>query len=133
MFGITRMTQGDGSVTFHDPPLAQFLPDRRAIVAACEGIRARYEADGMGPAMAMFIALTMYQGPVPDDFASAPDPAAFGLPSGDDGSRDDVLLGHNLISCTSCEHDIEALRAAATRIVVAVGAGSSGSMSAPCP
>ena len=105
----------------HEPPLAQFLPDRRAIVAACEGIRARYEADGMGPAMAMFIALTMYQGPVPDDFASAPDPAAFGLPSGDDGSRDDPLLGQNVHTCSPHELDVAALRGASTTIVIGVG------------
>ena len=44
-----------------------------------------------------------------------PDPAMFGLPAEDDGSRDDVLLGQNLLSCTSFEPDIDALRAASTR------------------
>ena len=107
----------------HEPPLAQFLPDRPAIVAACEGIRTRYEADGMGPAMASFITLTVHQGPVPGGFASAPapDPAAFGLPSADDGSRDDPLLGQNVHTCSPHELDVAALRDASTGIVIGVG------------
>ena len=52
----------------------------------------------------------------------------FGLPTEDDGSRDDVLLGQNMLSCTSYEPDVDALRAAPTRIVVAVGAESEGQL-----
>jgi len=54
----------------------------------------------------------------------APDPAAFGLPSEDDGSRTDPLLGQNRISCTHDEPDWAALRAASTRIVIAAGASA---------
>jgi hypothetical protein len=50
-----------------------------------------------------------------------PDPAAFGLPAEDDGSRNDPLVGQNMISCPHYEHDFGALRAASTRIVVGVG------------
>jgi hypothetical protein len=50
----------------------------------------------------------------------------FGLPTEDDGSRDDVILGTHLLAVTRCEPDIEALRAASTRIVVANGAESTG-------
>ena len=52
----------------------------------------------------------------------------FGLPTEDDGSRDDVLLGQNLSSCTHYEPDVDALRAASTRIVVAAGAESEGEL-----
>ncbi len=41
-----------------------------------------------------------------------------------DGSRDDPLLGQNMVSCTHYRRDFEALRAAPTRIVVGVGAES---------
>jgi len=110
----------------HEPPAAQLLEDREAALAAVRDIRATYEQDGFGPAMAKFIALTMYDGPVPADYAwhPAPDPATFGLPTGDDGRRDDPLLAQNLITCTHYEPDFDALAAAPTRIVVAVGADS---------
>jgi hypothetical protein len=43
----------------------------------------------------------------------------------DDGSRDDPLVGQNMISCTHYQHDFDALRAAPCRIVIGVGAESS--------
>jgi hypothetical protein len=76
--------------------------------------------------MAKFIALVSYQGPIPPEFADqpAPDPAQFGLPTTDDGSRDDPLVGQNIVSCNAYRHDFDALRAASTRIVVGAGADS---------
>jgi pimeloyl-ACP methyl ester carboxylesterase len=114
----------------HEPPAAQVLPDRSPALAAVADIRRTYERDGFGPAMAKFIALTSWQGELPADLADrpAPDPAGFGLPADDDGSRDDVLLGQNLLTCTHYEPDFAALRAASTRIVVGVGAESDGQM-----
>jgi hypothetical protein len=50
------------------------------------------------------------------------------MPVGDDGSRSDPLLAQNMITCTHYEPDIEALRAASTRIVIAAGAGSAGEL-----
>ena len=63
--------------------------------------------------MAAFIRLVSHSGPVPASLARepAPDPAQFGLPDGDDGSRDDVLLEQNMLTCTLHEHDGDALRA----------------------
>jgi hypothetical protein len=115
----------------HEPPTVQVLADREQASAAVESIRETYLRDGFGPGMGKFIALTSLPGPIPADFADqpAPDPAAFGFPAdGDDGSRDDPLLGQNLISCTHYEPDFEALRAASTRVVAAVGAESEGQM-----
>jgi hypothetical protein len=59
-----------------------------------------------------------------------PDPAMFGMPTEDDGTRSDPLLGQNMISCTSFEPDFGALRAASTRIVMGAGAESEGQMAA---
>jgi pimeloyl-ACP methyl ester carboxylesterase len=114
----------------HEPPAAQELPDREVMLAACVDIHETYERAGTGPAMAKFLAVVSHEGPLPADYAErpAPDPAAFGLPTGDDGSRDDPLLGQNMISCTHHRHDFEALRAAPTRIVVGVGIESAGQM-----
>lgn len=107
----------------HEPPAASVLPDREAALAACADVRATYMREGMGPAMAKFIALSSRKGLFPDNWADepAPDPAAFGLPTEDDGSRDDPLLGQNMRGCTGHQPDFDALRAASTRIVVAVG------------
>jgi pimeloyl-ACP methyl ester carboxylesterase len=114
----------------HEPPAAQVLPDREQALAATQDISDTYQRDGLGPAMAKFIALVGMKGPVPADFAEQvnPDPAMFGLPAEDDGSRDDILVGQNIISCTHYEHDFAALRAASTRIVLAVGAESEGEL-----
>ena len=108
----------------HEPPLAQLLPDREPALAASQDIHATYQRDGFGPAMAKFIALVSYKGPIPADFADrpAPDPAMFGLPTEDDGSRNDPLVGQNIISITHYQPAFDALRAASTRIVMAAGA-----------
>jgi hypothetical protein len=81
---------------------------------------------GFGPAMAKFLTLVSLEGPVPEGYADrpAPDPAAFGLPAQDDGSRDDALLGLNMISLSQYQHDFTALLAVPTRIVAGVGAQS---------
>ena len=110
----------------HEPPASQELPDREAVLAACADISQTYQRSGLGPAMAKFIALVSYQGPLPAGYADqpAPDPAAFGLPAGDDGSRDDPLVGQNIVTCNAYRHDVDALRAASTRVVIGVGAES---------
>jgi hypothetical protein len=99
-------------------------------MAATRTISETYQRSGMGPAMAQFIAIVSHKGPITAEYVEqpAPDPAMFGLPSEDDGSRDDVLLGQNLISCTHYEPDFEALRSASTRVVVAVGEESEGEL-----
>src|SRR6202035_343188 len=49
----------------HEPPAAQELPDREQALAACEAIHETYQHQGFGPAMAKFIALVSYEGPLP--------------------------------------------------------------------
>ena len=50
-----------------------------------------------------------------------PDPAMFGLPPQDDGSRDDPLLSGAAEAVTAYRPDVAALTAASTRVVVAAG------------
>ena len=78
---------------------------------------------GFGAGMAHFIACVSHEGEFPDDFAQqpAPDPAMFGLPTEDDGSRTDPLLGLALVGSMPYELDMDALRNASTRIVMAAG------------
>jgi pimeloyl-ACP methyl ester carboxylesterase len=110
----------------HEPPACQELPDREPALAACVDIHETYQRNGVGPAIAKFIAFVSHEGPIPAGFADqpAPNPADFGLPTEDDGSRNDPLVGQNMISCTHYQHDFDALRAAPTRVAVAVGADS---------
>ena len=110
----------------HEPPTAQVLPDREPALAAAEDVNETYKRRGFGPAMAKFIALVSYKGEIPADYVDqpAPDPAMFGLPTEDDGSRTDPLLAQNMVSCTHYQPDFDALRAASTRIVLAAGAES---------
>jgi pimeloyl-ACP methyl ester carboxylesterase len=110
----------------HEPPAAQELPDREQVLATCDAIHETYQREGFGPAMAKFIALASYDGPIPAGFADQPGPAPanFGLPSEDDGSRDDPLVGLNMPSTPGYRHNFDALRAAPTRIVIGVGAQS---------
>jgi pimeloyl-ACP methyl ester carboxylesterase len=112
----------------HEPPLSAVLPDRAAAQAAARAVHETYIQRGFGAGMAHFIAVVSHQGEFPDDFAQQPppDPAMFGMPSDDDGSRTDPLLGQNMVSGASFEPDFEALRRAPTRIVVAAGVESEG-------
>jgi pimeloyl-ACP methyl ester carboxylesterase len=114
----------------HEPPLASMLPDSENAKASVRAIQKTYQTGGFGAGMAHFIAVTGHRGPFPDDFASrpAPDPAAFGMPTEDDGTRTDVLLAQNIIGTTHYEPDFDALRTASTRIVCAAGAESEGEM-----
>ena len=73
--------------------------------------------------MAAFIAMTSWRGEFTDEYFAqpAPDPAAFGMPTEDDGSRDDPLLSDRSWAVSSYRPDVDALAAAPTRIVIAVG------------
>jgi pimeloyl-ACP methyl ester carboxylesterase len=114
----------------HEPPSASVLPDRENAEAAARAIADTYRRSGWGAGMAHFISVVSHRGEFPDGYASqpAPDPAMFGMPADDDGARTDVMLGQNIVTCTHHEHDFHALRAASTRIIVAVGAESEGEM-----
>ncbi len=106
----------------HEPPVTQVLPDREEALAAVTDIHESYLKSGMGVGMAKFILLVSHQGPIPADFPQWPvDPAQFGLPTEDDGSRDDALLGQAMIKCNYYHHDFDTLRSSPARIVVAVG------------
>lgn len=129
---VARHPEQVRTLVAHEPPAAQFLPDREQVLAVCEDIYQTYQRSGMGPAMAKFIGLVTATGPLPEGYADqpGPDPAAFGLPTEDDGSRDDPLLGQNMRTCCPYEHDTTALTAASTRIVIAVGQESINEMAA---
>ena len=107
----------------HEPPLIPVLPDAKEAERARAGFRDAYQAKGSGAGMAAFIAMTSWQGEFTDDYFAqpAPNPAAFGMPTDGDGSRDDPLLSDRSWAVSSYRPDVDALAAAPTRIVIAVG------------
>jgi pimeloyl-ACP methyl ester carboxylesterase len=127
---VARHPEQVRTLVAHEPPTAQVLADRDAALAASRDVHETYQRDGLGAGMAKFFAIVSHKGPFPADFVDqpAPDPAMFGLPTEDDGARNDPLLGQNMVSCTHYEPDFDALGAASTRIVMAAGAESDGEL-----
>jgi pimeloyl-ACP methyl ester carboxylesterase len=114
----------------HEPPLASILPDREHALAAVAAIRESYQLRGFGAGMAHFIAVVGHQGEFTSEVAAqpGPDPAMFGMPTDDDGNRDDAMLNEGLKNIPSYEPDFDALRAASTRILPAAGEDEPGTM-----
>ena len=112
----------------HEPPLIPVLPDAEAAERARAAVRNTYEAKGSHAGMAAFIAMTSWRGEFTDDYFTqpAPDPVQFGMPADDDGSRDDPLLSDRSWAVSSYRPDVDALAAAPTRVVIAVGEESLG-------
>jgi len=127
---VARHPEQVRTLVAHEPPLAAILPDREGALAASRAVHETYLRSGNGAGMAHFIALVSHKGPMTAEFAAqpGPDPATFGMPAEDDGTRTDPLLAQNIISITHFEPDFDSLRAASTRIVLAVGAESEGEL-----
>src|SRR5829696_4252594 len=125
---VARHPEDVRTLVAHEPPTASVLPDRDEALAAVMDIHDTYQRDGVGPAMAKFIGIVSHQGPITADYTKLPqpDPQMFGLPTEDDGSRNDVLLAQNLVPSTHYEPDFDALRMASARIVIAAGEESDG-------
>lgn len=113
----------------HEPPLTAVLPDRAEAEAAIKDLVDTYQSRGSGHAMAKFMALVMYQGEFPADWASrpAPDPAMFGISVDDDGKRDDQMMAPMAIT-TGYQPDFGAIKAAPTRVTIAAGEDEKGTM-----
>lgn len=110
----------------HEPPLIALLPDAEKAVAGERAFHRAYQERGWGAGMAAFIAYTSWPGEFTDEFLAgpAPDPAQFGLPTEDDGSRTDPLLSGVAGTFTAYRPDVDALAAAPTRVVIAAGVES---------
>ncbi|MCI3156333.1 alpha/beta hydrolase [Streptomyces sp. GB4-14] len=107
----------------HEPPLITLTPDGPAAVRARARVREAYEKRGWGAGMAAFVAMTSWAGEFTDAYFAQPpaDPAAFGMPTEDDGSRDDPLLSDRSWAVSGYRPDADAITAAPTRVVIAVG------------
>ncbi|HIZ36780.1 MAG TPA: alpha/beta hydrolase [Candidatus Ruania gallistercoris] len=129
---VTDFPDDVATVVAHEPPLTRLLPDADAAARAYAGVRAAYAENGWGAGMAEFIAMTSWQGEFTDEYFTAPrpGPAAFGLPAEDDGAREDPLLSEHSAAVVDYQPDLAALTAAPTRLLVAAGEESAGTLTA---
>jgi len=109
----------------HEPPLLAVLPDAERAFAAERAFVTAYREKGFGAGMAGFIAVSSWQGEFPEHL-ELPDPAQFGLPAEDDGSRDDPLLSGAAAAIQDYRPDVAALRELGPRLVLAAGEESRG-------
>jgi len=125
---VAAHTDDVTTLVAHEPPLIPVLPDTAAAERARAAVRDRYEAKGWGAGMAAFIAMTSWRGEFTDEYfaQAAPDPAHFGMPAEDDGSRGAPLPSDRSWAVSGYSPDVDALAAAPTRIVIAVGEESLG-------
>ena len=111
----------------HEPPVVELLPDSAQVRAQIQDIYDTYRADGADKAMQKFMAHAGL-GAAPGQKAEAP----LWEPSPEQMARmratTEVFLAHLIRPTTRYRPDIEALRTAPTRIVVAVGATSKGQL-----
>ncbi|USQ80472.1 alpha/beta hydrolase [Ornithinimicrobium faecis] len=123
---VTAYPEDVRTLVAHEPPLVGVLPDAEAARRATTTFQEVYATRGWGAGMAAFMAMSNWQGPFTDEYfaQSVPDPAQFGLPTQDDGSRDDPLLSDRSEAITTYRPDVAALQAAPTRIVLAHGTES---------
>jgi pimeloyl-ACP methyl ester carboxylesterase len=119
-----------GTLVAHEPPLASLVPDREYALAACRAVHEAYMQRGAGAGMAGFIGVVSHSGPFTAAFLAQPlpDPAMFGMPGEDDGSRNDPMFTQVILTIPAYEPDFDAMRAARTRIVMAAGEGSTGTL-----
>ncbi|HYZ56634.1 MAG TPA: alpha/beta hydrolase [Streptosporangiaceae bacterium] len=128
--GLALVTAHPGQVrtlVAHEPPVVELLPDSAQVRAQIQDIYDTYRADGADKAMQKFMAHAGLGGASGQE-AEAPR----WDPSPEQAARmratTEVFLAHLIRPTTRYRPDVEALRAASTRIVVAVGATSRGQL-----
>jgi pimeloyl-ACP methyl ester carboxylesterase len=125
---VTSHADDVAALVAHEPVTIDVLPDAEQARAAQRGFQAVYEENGWGAGMAAFMAMSSWQGEYTDEYFAQPlpDPAQFGMPSDDDGSRGDPLLSDVSNAVTDYQIDVDAIHAAPARVVIAVGTESQG-------
>lgn len=131
---VTAYPEDIATLVAHEPPVLAVLPDAEAANRANAQVGEAYRTHGFGAGMARFIGMINWRGEYTEDYFAqpAPDPAMFGLPTEDDGSRDDALLSGRAAAVTAYAPDLDALRAAGGRVVLAVGEESRDQLPGRC-
>ena len=131
----------------HEPPVADLLPDASHIRTAIDGVEDAYHAYGAGAGWGKFVSAVMYDGPVteagvPDaqwpppgsndeaDGEGAGEAATPPAPSPKQQADDELFFLRMLKPFTRYQPPVELLRSGEPRVIVAVGAASSGEIAA---
>ncbi|HEX6501313.1 MAG TPA: alpha/beta hydrolase [Micromonosporaceae bacterium] len=131
---VTTHPEQVRTLVAHEPPVIDLLPDREQLRAQIEQIYDTYRSDGVEAAMRKFMAHTgvATRAAQPPDAQASNAQGAPWQPSGEEMARaratSDQFLAHLIRPTTRYRPDIEALRAASTRIVVAGGVTSKGQL-----
>jgi clorobiocin/coumermycin A biosynthesis protein CloN7/CouN7 len=132
--GLALVTEHPGRVrtlVAHEPPVIELLPDRDQVVAQIEDVYDTYRAEGPDKAMARFMAHAgLGQAPAQESGAPRWEPSPEQLAAM--RATTEVFLAHLIRPTTHYRPDVEALRAAPARIVVAAGATSQGQLAHRC-
>lgn len=134
----------------HEPPVTELLPDAPHIRAAIDDVVDTYRVHGAGAAWGKFISLVVHAGPVTEagvlaitwppagpnaadgqsDGDSAPSDQKPPEPSAKKQADDQTFFLRMLKPFTQYQPDIDALRTADARVVIAVGETSHGEIAA---
>jgi pimeloyl-ACP methyl ester carboxylesterase len=131
----------------HEPPVADLLPDASHIRTAIDGVEDAYHAYGAGAGWGKFVSTVMHDGPVteagvPDaqwpppgsndeaDSEGAGEAATPPAPSPKQQADDELFFLRMLKPFTRYQPPVELLRSGEPRVIVAVGAASSGEIAA---
>lgn len=120
---VSQYRDDVGVLVAHEPPILGVLPDADNARAAFRKVTEAYHKGGFGAGMAAFIALTSIEGEFTSEHLGqpAPNPAMFGLPTEDDGGRDDVLLSGISDPVIEYRLDPNVVNASSARVVIAAG------------
>lgn len=110
------------AVVAHEPPLSLLLPDAEEVRAATLGIVDTFHAAGWQPAMGRFLAMTGVLTSLSANDRPPPEPTE------DMARGTEFFLANYLRTVSLWEPDLDALRAAQPRIVVAAGETSTGQL-----
>jgi len=127
--GLALVTAHPGQVrtlVAHEPPVIELLPDHTQVRAQIQDIYDTYRADGADAAMGKFMAHAGLEAPGQEEDAPRWEPSPEQLARM--RATTDVFLAHLIRPTTRYQPDIETLRAAPARIVVAAGATSKGQL-----
>ena len=114
------------TVIAHEPPVQSLLPDAERRHAATEAIIATYLSDGPGAAWMAFLAAANL--PMPQGDAPAGPAPQQGERDPEEVATERRFFLHELRATTRWQPDVDALRSGATRIVVGIGADSTGQL-----
>lgn len=130
--GLALVTAHPGDVRMlvaHEPPVVEALPDRTVVHGQIEEIYQAYRAEGGAAAMQLFLTHAGLGG-MGGDEAPKWEPTPDQLARMDATNK--VFFEHLLRQTTGFRFDVDALRAASTRIVIGVGATSQGQLAHRC-